>query len=417
MELKRAVVTGIGALTPIGNNIEDYWQGLKNGVSGSDLITHFDTSNHKTRFACEIKGYDPKEFFERKELRKIDPFVQYGVIASDEALKDSGLNMEKIDRDRFGVIWGSGIGGFEAFYKEVLSFVEGKRIPRFNPFFIPKMISDIAAGYISIRNNIKGPNYATVSACASSCHAIIDALNYIRLGKADMFIAGGSEAAITAPGIGGFNAMQAISTNNDDYKTASRPFDGSRDGFVMGEGAGALIIEEYEHAKSRGAHIYAEIIGGGMTADAYHLAAPHPEGEGACKVMENAIKDANIKPEDVDYINVHGTATPTGDIAEAKAIKAFFKEHAYKLNVSSTKSMIGHLLGAAGAAEAVATILAIKNSVVPPTINFKEKDPKLDYDINYTFNKQQERDINIALSNAFGFGGHNASVVIKKHSE
>lgn len=417
MELKRAVVTGIGALTPIGNNQKEYWEGLKNGVSGSDLITHFDPANYKTKFACEIKGYDASNHFERKELRKIDPFVQYGVIASDEAIIDSGLDLDKIDHDRIGVIWGSGIGGFEAYYNEIQSFVKGNKLSRFSPFFIPKMIIDIAAGYISIRNKFKGPNFATVSACASSCHAVIDAFNYIRLGKAEVFVAGGSEAAITEPGIGGFNAMQAISTNNEEYKTASRPFDGTRDGFVMGEGAGALIIEEYEHAKSRGATIYAEIIGGGMTADAYHLAAPHPEGEGACKVMQCAISDANIKAEDLDYINVHGTATPTGDIGEAKAIKSFLGEHAYKINVSSTKSMVGHLLGAAGAVELIATILAMKNSLVPPTINFREKDPALDYNINYTFNKAQEKNIDYALSNAFGFGGHNASVAIKKHSE
>ena len=414
MGSRRVVVTGIGALTPIGNNLEEYCKSLMEGVSGSDWITHFDASKFKTRFACEVKNYDPKEHFDRKEIRKLDLYAQYALISAKEAMEDCNIDLESIDKNRAGVIWGSGIGGINSFLEEVKGYVLGDGTPRFNPFFIPKMISDIAAGHISMKYGLTGPNFSTVSACASASKAIIDALNYIRLGKADMFVTGGSEAAINEAGMGGFNAMQAISRNNEEYKTASRPYDKNRDGFVMGEGAGALILEEYEHAKKRGAKIYGEIIGGGMSADAHHLTAPHPEGKGARHVMINALKDADIKPEQVDYINVHGTATPVGDGAEIKGIREVFGDHAYKMNVSSTKSMTGHLLGAAGAVELIAAICAINKSFIPPTINHQTEDPDLDNNINYTFHEAQERNVDLAISNTFGFGGHNASVIVKK---
>ncbi|MFO7923114.1 MAG: beta-ketoacyl-ACP synthase II [Bacteroidales bacterium] len=414
MELKRVVITGLGAITPLGNTVNEFWENLKNGVNGSDLITRFDTEKFKTRFACEVKNYDVKDHFERKEARKLDLYAQYALIATDEAMKDSGLDLSSVNHDKAGVIWSSGIGGLQTFFEEIAGYVKGGYTPRFSPFFIPKMISDIAAGHISIKYNFKGPNFSTVSACASSTNALIDALNYIRLGKAEIFIAGGSEAAINEAGMGGFNAMQAISTNNENYKTASRPFDVTRDGFVMGEGGGALILEEYEHAIKRGATIYAEMAGGGMSADAYHLTAPHPEGLGAARVMENAIEDAGLRPEDMDYINVHGTATPLGDIAEVKGIKKVFGEHSYKLNISATKSMTGHLLGAAGAVETISAILAIKHGIIPPTINFEHEDPDIDNKMNFTLNKAQKRDVNVALSNTFGFGGHNSSVIVKK---
>ncbi len=412
--MRRVVVTGLGAITPVGKNLHEYWEGLLNGISGSEMITRFDTEKFKTKFACEIKGYDSSTYFDRKEANKLDLFAQYALIASDEAIADSGLILDKIDRERVGVIWASGIGGIETFYLTIKSYIEGDRIPRFSPFFIPKMIGDIAAGSISIKHGFSGPNFSTVSACASSTNAIIDAFNYIKWDKADVFVTGGSEAAINEPGIGGFNSMQALSTNNEEYKSASRPFDKTRDGFVMGEGGGGLILEEYEHAKSRGAKIYAEITGGGMTADAFHLTAPHPEGLGATRVMNLALEDAGLKPEDIDYINVHGTATPLGDISEAKAIVKVFGEHAYKLNISSTKSMTGHLLGAAGAVEAIAAILAVKNDIVPPTINFRVPDPDIDQNLNLTANTAQKRTVNSAISNTFGFGGHNASIVIRK---
>ena len=414
MEIKRVVVTGLGALTPIGNNIEDFWNGLVSGVSGAAPITYFDTTKFKTRFACELKNFDITQFFDRKEARKMDRFTQYAMVAADEAIVDSKLDLEKVNKDRVGVIWGAGIGGLETFQNEVLSFAEGDGTPRFNPFFIPKMIADIAPGQISIRYGFRGPNFATVSACASSSNAIIDALNYIRLGHADIMVSGGSEATITIAGIGGFNALQALSTRNDDPSTASRPFDKDRDGFVSGEGAGALILEEYEHAKARGAKIYAEIAGGGLSADAYHITAPHPEGLGAINVMRNCLRDAGLKPEDVDAINMHGTSTPLGDIAESKAILEVFGEHAYKLNLNSTKSMTGHLLGAAGAVEAIASILAIKYGIVPPTINHFTDDDQIDSKLNFTFNKAQKRDVSVAMSNTFGFGGHNACVLFKK---
>ncbi len=412
--MRRVVVTGLGAITPVGNNLHEYWEGLKNGVSGSELITRFNTEKFKTKFACELKGYDSGKYFDRKEANKLDLFTQYALIASDEAIADSGLVLDKIKKERVGVIWASGIGGIETFYLAIKSYIEGDGTPRFSPFFIPKMIGDIAAGSISIKYGFSGPNFSTVSACASSTNAIIDAVNYIRWSKADIFISGGSEAAINEPGIGGFNSMQALSTNNAEYKTASRPFDLTRDGFVMGEGAGALVIEEYEHAKSRGAKIYAEIIGTGMTADAFHVTAPHPEGLGASNVMKLALSDACLKLEDIDYINVHGTATPLGDVPEIKAIVNVFGEHAYKLNISATKSMTGHLLGAAGAVEAIASIMAVVNDIVPPTINFKVPDPAIDQNLNLTTNVAQKRKINAAISNTFGFGGHNASIVIKK---
>jgi 3-oxoacyl-[acyl-carrier-protein] synthase II len=414
MELKRVVVTGLGAITPLGNNVEDYWDNLVKGTSGSDMITRFDTTNFKTKFACEVKGFNPQDHFDRKEIRKLDPFAQYALVAVEEAMRNSGIDPQKIDLDRAGVIFGSGIGGFGTFYHEILEFIRSDGVPRFSPFFIPKMISDIAAGQISIKYGFRGPNYATVSACATSTNAIIDAFTYIRLGKAIVFITGGSEAAINPPGIGGFNAMQAMSTNNDEYKTASRPFDATRDGFVMGEGAGVLILEELEHAKKRGANIICELVGGGLTADAYHLTAPHPEGIGAANVMKFALEDAQMNPDEIDYVNVHGTATPLGDIAETKAIKAIYGDHAYKLNISSTKSMTGHLLGAAGAIEAIAAIKSIVHNVVPPTINLNEVDPEIDPKLNLTPNVAQEREVRAALNNTFGFGGHNTSAIFKK---
>jgi 3-oxoacyl-[acyl-carrier-protein] synthase II len=412
--MRRVVVTGIGALTPLGNNLHEYWEALKNGVSGANMITYFNTEKFKTKFACELKNYDSSKFFDRKEANKLDLYSQYALITTDEAITDSGLDLEKVDKDRVGVIWASGIGGLETFFLAIKSHVLGDGTPRFSPFFIPKMIGDIAAGVISIKYSFRGPNFGTVSACASSTNAIIDAINYIRWDKADIFVTGGSEACVNEPGIGGFNALQALSTNNEQYKTASRPFDKTRDGFVLGEGSGSLIVEEYEHAKARGAKIYAELVGTGLTADAYHMTAPHPEGLGARNVMKLAVKEAGIRPEDIDYINVHGTATPLGDVSETKAIIDVFGEHAYKLNISSTKSMTGHLLGAAGAIEAIAAIMAVKNDVAPPTINFSVPDPDIDQKLNLTLNKAQSRKINYALSNTFGFGGHNASVVIKK---
>jgi 3-oxoacyl-[acyl-carrier-protein] synthase II len=413
MELKRVVITGLGALTPLGNNVQDYWDNLIKGVSGCDLITRFDTGKFKTKFACELKNFDPSDFFDRKEQRKLDPYAQYALIAADQAIIDSALDLEKIDTDDVGVIWASGIGGIETFMEEMKGYVAAD-MPRFSPFFIPKMISDIAAGHISMKYGFRGPNYATVSACASSTNAIIDATNLIRLGRSKIIVSGGSEAAINEAGMGGFNSMHAISTNNEEYKTASRPFDEFRDGFVMGEGGGAIILEEYEHAKARGAKIYAEVAGCGLSADAYHLTAPHPEGLGAKLVMKRALEDAGMKPEDVDYINVHGTATPLGDISETFAIKEVFGEHAFKLNISSTKSMTGHLLGAAGAIEAIAVIMAIIHDIVPPTINLNHLDPQIDPKLNLTPNVAQKRVVNAALSNTFGFGGHNTSVLIKK---
>jgi len=415
MELKRVVITGLGALTPLGNNVPSFWEGLKNGVSGAAPITRFDASKFKTRFACELKNFNAEDHFDRKEGRKIDRYAQYAIVSASEAVQNSGLDLEKINLDRAGVIWGSGIGGLETFQQEVEGFAKGDGTPRFNPFFIPKMIADIAAGHISIKYGFRGPNFATVSACASSTHAIIDAFNYIRLGKADIMVSGGSEAAVNAAGVGGFNALQALSTRNDSPETASRPFDKDREGFVLGEGAGSMVLEEYEHAKARGAKIYAEVVGGGLSADAHHITAPHPEGLGAMNVMRMALEDGNIKPEDIDYINVHGTSTPLGDIAETKAIQKVFGEHAYKLNISSTKSMTGHLLGAAGAIEALACVLAIQNSLVPPTINHFTDDPELDNKLNFTFNKAQERKIRYALTNTFGFGGHNASIIFKAY--
>jgi 3-oxoacyl-[acyl-carrier-protein] synthase II len=414
MQLKRVVVTGLGALTPIGNNVSEYWKGLSEGVSGSDWITRFDASKFKTKFACEVKHFDAATVFDRKEIKKYDLYTQFALVAAQEALENSGIDLETADLERIGVIWASGIGGINTFQEEIKAFCKGDGTPRFNPFFIPKMISDIAAGQISIKFGLKGPNYATVSACASSSNALIDAFNYIRLGYANAFVAGGSEAAINESGVGGFNSMQALSTNNDNYKTASRPFDKDRDGFVIGEGAGALILEEYEHAVNRGACIYAELVGGGMSADAYHITASHPEGDGAVRAMKAALLDAGISPEKVDYINVHGTSTPVGDLPEIKAIERIFGEHAYQLNISATKSMTGHLLGAAGAIEAIASILAMKNSLVPPTINHFTDDPAIDPKLNLTWNHAQQRNINYALSNTFGFGGHNTSVIFKK---
>ncbi len=414
MELKRVVVTGIGALTPLGNSVPEFWKNLVDGVSGSDFITHFDASKFKTQFACEVKNFQVENYLDKKEARKLDPFVHYALASTDEAVKDSGIDFSQIDPDRGGVIWGSGIGGLRTFIDEVTNFNAGDGTPRFNPFFIPKMIIDIAPGHISIKYGLRGPNFATVSACASSTNAIIDAFNYIRLGMADLMITGGSEASVNEAALGGFNAMHALSTRNDSPKTASRPFDLDRDGFVLGEGAGTLILEEYEHAKRRGAKIYAELAGGGLSADANHITAPHPEGLGAKNVMKNAMKDAGLNPEDLDYVNVHGTSTPLGDISEAKAILSLFGEHAYNLNISSTKSMTGHLLGAAGAVEAIASILAVKNDIVPPTINHFTDDPQFDTKLNLTFNKAQKRTVRAALSNTFGFGGHNASVIFKK---
>ena len=417
MQLRRVVVTGIGALTPIGNNVADYWQALSNGVSGADYITHFDASKFRTQFAAEVKNFDILQHMDRKEARKMDPYTHFALVTAEEAMKDSGLDMEKIDTDRAGVIWGSGIGGILTFFEEVSAYTKGDGTPRFNPFFIPKMIGDIAAGYLSIKYGFRGPNFTTVSACASANNAIIDAFNYIRLGHADIFITGGSEAAVNEAGLGGFNAMKALSERNDDPKTASRPFDLGRDGFLLGEGGGALILEDLEHALARGAKIYAEIAGGGMSADAYHITAPHPEGLGATNVMKAALRDAGMKPGDVDYVNVHGTSTPLGDISEIKAIQAVFGEHAYSMNISSTKSMTGHLLGAAGAVEAIATILAMNNSLVPPTMNHFTDDPQFDPRINLTFNTAQKREIRAALSNTFGFGGHNTSVIFRKYEK
>lgn len=414
MELKRVVVTGLGAITPIGNNITEFWEGLKNGVSGAATITKFDASKFRTTFACEVKNYDPLKYFDRKEVKKLDLYAQFALICTDEAMNDSGIDLEKINHNKAGVIWGSGIGGIDTLTQEVKEYIKGGEIPKFNPFFIPKMISDIAAGHISMKYNFRGPNFTTVSACASATNAIIDAFNYIRLGKAEIMITGGSEASINEAGLGGFTAMKAVSARNDDPKTASRPFDVDRDGFVMGDGGGAIILEEYEHAVKRGAHIYAEMVGGGLSADAHHLTAPHPEGEGAALVMQNALDDAGLKPVDVDYINVHGTSTPLGDIAEPMAIQKVFKEHAYHLSISATKSMTGHLLGAAGAIEAIASILAIKYGIVPPTINLFNLDPNIDARFDFTPNKAKQRDLKVALSNTFGFGGHNASVIFKK---
>lgn len=415
MELKRVVVTGLGALTPIGNTVPEYWNNLLNGVSGAAPITKFDTTNFKTKFACEVKNFNPEDFMDKKEARKLDPFVHYALASTDEAVKDAGVEFDKLDLDRIGVIWGAGIGGLKTFLDEIGNFAKGDGTPRFNPFFIPKMIIDIAPGHISIKYGLRGPNFSTVSACASSTNALIDSFNYIRLGMADMVLTGGSEAIINEAGIGGFNAMHALSTRNDDPATASRPFDKDRDGFVAGEGSGTLILEELSHAKARGAKIYAEIIGGGLSADANHITAPHPEGMGARMVMTNVLRDAGLGPEDIDYINVHGTSTPLGDYSETKAIVDLFGEHAYKLNISSTKSMTGHLLGATGAIEAIAAILSTKYDIIPPTINHFTDDPSIDPKLNLTFHKAQKRLVRAALSNTFGFGGHNASVIFKKY--
>ncbi|QQX77704.1 MULTISPECIES: beta-ketoacyl-ACP synthase II [Aequorivita] len=414
MELKRVVVTGLGALTPIGNNIQEYWDALVSGKSGCAPITYFDTEKFKTKFACELKNFNAEDHFDRKEARKLDRFAQYALVSSDEAIQDAGINLDEVDKFRVGVIWGAGIGGLETFQDEVINYAEGDGTPRFNPFFIPKMIADIAPGNISIKHGFMGPNYTTVSACASSANAMIDALNYIRLGHCDIIVTGGSEAAVTIAGMGGFNAMHALSTRNDSPETASRPFDATRDGFVLGEGAGALILEEYEHAKKRGAKIYAEVVGGGMSSDAYHMTAPHPDGIGVERVMLNTLRDANMSPNEVDAINTHGTSTPLGDVAELKAIVNVFGEHAKDININSTKSMTGHLLGAAGAIEAIASILAMKYGIVPPTINHTTVDENIDPSLNLTLNKAQKRDIKVAMSNTFGFGGHNACVLFKK---
>jgi|MGYP002629554245 3-oxoacyl-[acyl-carrier-protein] synthase II len=416
MELKRVVVTGLGALTPIGNNVSEYWDGLRSGKSGCAPITYFDTEKFKTKFACELKDFNPLDHFDRKETRKLDRFAQYALVASDEAIADAKIDTDAIDKFRIGVIWGAGIGGLETFQNEMLNYAEGDGTPRFNPFFIPKMIADIAPGNISIKHGFMGPNYTTVSACASSANAIIDAFNYIRLGQCDVIVTGGSEAAVVIAGMGGFNAMHALSTRNESPETASRPFDATRDGFVLGEGAGALILEEYEHAKARGAHIYAEVVGGGMSSDAYHMTAPHPDGIGVERVMHNCLNDAGISPEQVDTINTHGTSTPLGDVAELKAIVKVFGAHASTININSTKSMTGHLLGAAGAIEAIASILAMNHSLVPPTINHTTVDEHIDPSLNLTLNKAQERDITYAMSNTFGFGGHNACVLLKKYT-
>ena len=414
MDPRRVVVTGLGALTPIGKTLSEYWESLIAGESGADYITYFDSTLFKTQFACELKNFDALDHMDRKESRKYDRFAQYALVSTAEALEDANLRLDKLDKDRIGVIWGAGIGGLETFQNEVLNFAASNENPRFNPFFIPKMIADIAPGLISIKYGFKGPNFATVSACASASNAMIDALNYIRLGYADVMVTGGSEAAVTKAGIGGFNAMHALSKRNDDPKTASRPFDKNRDGFVLGEGAGTLILESYEHALARGANIYAEFAGGGLSADAHHMTAPHPEGLGAIKVMENCLRDAKLNPDDVDIINMHGTSTPLGDIAESNAIISVFKDHTYNMNINSTKSMTGHLLGAAGAVEAIASIMAMKNNIVPPTINHETSDESIDQKINFTFHKPQKRKINVALSNTFGFGGHNACVLFKK---
>lgn len=415
MELKRVVVTGLGAVTPLGNTVPEYWDSLVKGVSSAAPITRFDTSKFKTQFACEVKGYDGLNYFDRKELRKYDLYAQYGMISADEAMRDSGIDLEAVDKDRFGVIWASGIGGLDTFLNEVRDYARGDGTPRFNPFFIPKMIADITAGHISIRYGLRGPNFATVSACASSANSLIDAFMYIRLGKANLFVTGGSEAAINEAGVGGFNAMHAISTRNDDPLTASRPFDKDRDGFVLGEGGGALIFEELEHAKARGAKIYAEVVGSGLSADAYHMTSPHPDGAGAILSMTAALQDAGISTSDIDHINTHGTSTPLGDVAEVKAISTLFGEHAPKIIVNSTKSMTGHLLGAAGAVEAIAALLAVKNGIIPPTINHFTDDPELDYGLNLSFGKATTQDITHALSNTFGFGGHNASIIFRKY--
>ena len=414
MTSRRVVVTGMGALTPIGNDLNSYWNGLISGTSGCADISHFDASEFKTKFACELKGFDPADHFEKKEYRRYDRFTQYGIVAASESIKDSKLIESNPNFDRIGVIWGSGIGGLETFQNEVLNFSEGNGTPRFNPFMIPKMIPDIASGLIAMKYGFQGPNYATVSACASSSNALIDALTYIRVGLADVIIAGGSEAPVTIAGVGGFNAMHALSTRNDDPSSASRPFDRDRDGFVLGEGAGSLILEEYEHAVNRGAKIYAEVIGGGLSCDAYHMTAPHPDGRGAIKVMKNCLDDANVKTSEVDLINMHGTSTPLGDVAESKAVKEVFQDDAYKLNINSTKSMTGHLLGAAGAVEAISCILAMKHSIIPPTINHFTDDESIDPNLNFTFSSPQKRAVNIAMSNTFGFGGHNACVIFKK---
>ena len=415
MELKRAVITGLGALTPIGNTTSDYWEGLINGTSGAAAITNFDASKFKTQFACELKNFDVLDFIDRKAARKMDPFSQYATVVSDEAVADSGISVENSNADRIGVIWGSGIGGLGTFQNEIINFSQGDGTPRFNPFFIPKMIADIASGQISINHGFRGPNFSTVSACASSTNAMIDAFTYIRLGKADAIVTGGSEASVVEAGVGGFNALKALSTRNDSPETASRPFDLDRDGFVLGEGAGAIVLEELEHAKKRGAKIYAEVVGGGMSGDAHHITAPHPEGLGALNVMRATLADAEMDASEIDYVNVHGTSTPLGDVAEVKAIQKVFGEHAYNLNISSTKSMTGHLLGAAGAIESIACILAVKNNIAPPTINHFTDDPSLDTKLNFTFNKAQKRNINAAITNTFGFGGHNASVIFKKY--
>lgn len=417
MELKRVVVTGLGALTPIGNNIDEYWEALVAGKSGGAPITYFDTEKFKTKFACELKNYNPLDFFDRKEVRRLDRFAQYAIVASDEAIQDSGINLDTVDKYRVGVIWGAGIGGLETFQDEVMNFAAGDGTPRFNPFFIPKMIADIAPGNISIRHGFMGANYTTVSACASAANAMIDALNNIRLGHSDVIVSGGSEAAVTIAGMGGFNAMHALSTQNENPETASRPFDATRDGFVLGEGGGALILEEYEHAKARGAKIYAEVLGGGLSSDAYHMTAPHPEGDGVVAVMENCLRNAGMNPDDVDAINTHGTSTPLGDVAELKAISKVFGEHAKDININSTKSMTGHLLGAAGAVEAISAILSMKHGMVPPTINHQHKDENIDPELNLTLNKAQKRDVKVVMSNTFGFGGHNACLLFKKFEE
>src|SRR5690606_29986519 len=414
MELRRVVVTGLGALTPIGNTIEEYWNSLVNGVSGAAPITYYDTEKHKTKFACELKNFNVEDFIDRKESRRLDKFSQYAIVASDEAIKDAGITHDNVDKYRVGVIWGAGIGGLETFQEEVMYYAKGDGTPKFNPFFIPKMIADIAPAHISMRNGYMGPNYTTVSACASSANALIDAFNYIRLGMCDVIISGGSESAITIAGMGGFNSMHALSTRNESPETASRPFDATRDGFVLGEGAGALVLEDYEHAKARGAKIYAEFIGGGLSSDAYHMTAPHPDGIGVIAVMKNCLENAGLKAEDVDHINTHGTSTPLGDVAELKAISEIFGDHAKKININSTKSMTGHLLGAAGAIEAISVILAIKHGIVPPTINHSTVDENIDPELNLTLNKAQKRDVKVAMSNTFGFGGHNACVLFKK---
>lgn len=417
MPNRRVVITGLGALTPLGNSVEETWTGLINGVSGAGIITHFDATKFKTQFACELKNFDANNFFDRKEVRKYDPYTHFALIAVDQAVKDSGFDLEKVSKERIGVIWASGIGGLETFENEVILWAKGDGIPRFSPFFIPKMIADIAAGHISIKYGFMGPNFATVSACASSANAMVDAFNYIRFGYADAFITGGSEASITPGGVGGFSSMHAISTRNDDPKTASRPFDKDRDGFVLGEGGVALVFEELEHARARGAKIYAEVAGGGLSGDAYHMTSPHPEGKGAIISMKAALRDAGLKPEDIDHINTHGTSTPLGDIAEPRAILGTFGEHAYNISINSTKSMTGHLLGAAGAIEALATLLAIQNDTVPPTINHFTDDPDIDNNLDFTFNKPRKRVVNAALSNTFGFGGHNASIIFKKFNK